>query len=283
MPHPNPEHSSYWQAVTDEVAALSDSPVSIEELPIRSNEVSTAYTMSFEGVGGYPLFAYHIVPKGDGPWPAVFQAPAYGSVASVPHYNRRKRYVVMGASYRGQRLSDSRYSAQYPGLLTDRLPDAAGYRWRDIAADCLRALDVFAAQPQVDGARLAVSGNDVAAITTAFRPRVDVLLLSGMMFRDTPSRLASVDTYPLQEFNDYLRVNPQYEEAVAGTLALFDPLAFAPRIDAETLVTCGKGERDAAQEVVDALPGKASLRVNTGYGYLDHEFEEEWLAEALTA
>ena len=283
MTNPTLEFSSYWQAVTEEVAALSGGPVSIEELPIRSNEVSAAYAVNFEGVGGYPLFAYFTVPRGDGPWPTLFQAPSYGSVVSVPKYNRRKRYVVMGASHRGQRLSDSRYSAQYPGLLTDGLPDAAGYRWREIVADCLRGLDVFAAQPQVDGSSLAAVGGDLAAITAGLRPQVRTLLVSGMMFRDTASRLTGLDGYPLQEFSDYLRVHPEDEQTVARTLSLYDPLAFAGHIEAETLVTCGQGDRASAQELVDALPGRASLRVNTGRGYLDHEFEEEWLATASGA
>ena len=53
---------NYWASVQDEVAALANSPVQVEEIPERSNEVSTAYGIKFEGIGGYPLFAYLSVP-----------------------------------------------------------------------------------------------------------------------------------------------------------------------------------------------------------------------------
>lgn len=235
---------AYWEGVLEEVDALSESAVEIKELPIRSNEVSTAYGVSFEGVGGYPLFAYLTVPIGDGPFPALFQAPPYGSVVAVLAYERRARFAVMALCHRGQRLSDSRYSAAYPGLLTDGLPDPASYRWREIVADCLRALDVLVARREADGGRLAAVGNDLAAVTAALRGQVRFLLLNGqMLFRDTLARLTELHAYPLQEFNDYLRGNTEDRDAVARTLSLFDPIAFAPRIGAEALVTCEPAER----------------------------------------
>ena len=178
------EFDSYWQRVLDEVEALRDSPVEVTELALRSNEVSTAYAVRFSGVGGYPLFAYLCVPGGDGAAPALFEAPRYGSVVAVPDLDRRGRYTVMALCHRGQRLSDDPYSAQYPGLLTDGLPGAGGYRWREIAADCLRAVDVLAARPEADMTRLAAAGNDLAVITAALRPSVHVLLANEqLLFR----------------------------------------------------------------------------------------------------
>ena len=279
MTHKPSEFDSYWQAVEDEVTALSESPVQVEEIPLRSNEVSTAFAVRFSGVEGYPLFAYLSVPKSERPSPALFQAPGYGSVVTVPAYERRGRYTVMALCHRGQRLSDSPYSAAYPGLLTEGLPDAGTYRWREIVADCLRALDVLKARPEADTSRLAVVGNDLAAITAALRPETRVLLLSGLLFRDIPGRLDLLDAYPLQEFADYMRANPSHREGVFHTLALFDPLAFASRIAADTLITCGEGERPHAEPLIEMLGTKASLKVHSGYGYLDHQFEATWLEE----
>ena len=281
MPH---EFEPYWQDVDNEVEALAKGAVEIEDLPIRSNEVSAAFGVTFKGIGEYPLFAYFTIPNGDGPFPALFQAPSYGSVVGVPAYERGSRYAVMALCHRGQRLSDSEYSAAYPGLLTDGLPDPATYRWRDIVADSLRAFDVLAAQPQVDGARIAAVGNDLAAVTAALRRQVGFLLLNGqLLFRNTPARLSELSAYPLQEFNDYLRLHPKDHQAVARTVSLFDPLAFAPRIDAETLVTCQEGERGLMTPLVEALGGKATLSVRSGRGHLDHKFEEDWLAGVLRA
>ena len=64
-------------------------------------------------------------------------------------------------------------------------------------------------------------------------------------------------------------------------MSLFDPLAFAARIDAETLITCQEGERGFTTPLVEALGGKATLSVRSGRGHLDHKFAEDWLAGAL--
>ena len=278
-----PGFDAYWQDVTDEAAALADGPVELEELPLRTNEVSTAYSARFSGVGAYPLFAYLTVPNGEGPFPALMQAPGYGSVVGVPAYERRTRYVVLALCHRGQRLSDSRYAAAYPGLLTDGLPDASTYRWREIVADCLRALDVLKDHPETDVSLLAVAGNDLAAITAALRPEVGYLLINALLFRGTSGRISELIGYPGQEFADYVRSYPEHADQVAETLAMFDPIAFAQRIQAESLISCTEDQRSLVEPLVDALAGKAELRVNTGRGYLDHGYEESWLAERTSA
>ena len=281
MNDPPDTFDTYWRNVTEEVAALRDVSVEVEELPLRTNEVSTAYGVRFSGIGGYPLFAFLTVPRGDGPFPAVMQAPPYGSVVAVPAYERRARYVVLALCHRGQRLSDSLYSAAYPGLLTDGLPDPLTYRWREIVADCLRGLDVLGSRPETDTSRLAVTGNDLAAITAALRPEVRYLLVGSMLFRGASDSLSEMTEYPAREFADYVRCCPDDEEQVGRTLALFDPLAFARMIEAETLLTCGEGEVPLVQPLADRTAGKVELRVNTGKGYLDHGYEERWLKRRM--
>ncbi len=274
---------AYWQAVLDEVSALSDSAVAVESLPIRSNETSIAHGLRFEGVGGYPLFAYFTVPRGEGPFPALFQTPGYGSVVGVPAYERRSRYAVMALCHRGQRLSDSGYSAAYPGLLTDGLPGADTYVYRGVAADCLRAFDVFTARPEVDSSRLAVAGMDLAAITAALRPQTPLMLVTAMTFRAAAERAPLTRGYPMQELNDFARTHPGDAAEAADTLSLFDPLAFAPRIGARALFTCGRDELKYVEPVVEAMPGEAQIELRTGRGFIDHGVEEEWLERMLVA
>jgi cephalosporin-C deacetylase-like acetyl esterase len=274
---------AYWQAVLDEVSALSDSAVAVESLPIRSNETSIAHGLRFEGVGGYPLFAYFTVPRGEGPFPALFQTPGYGSVVGVPAYERRSRYAVMALCHRGQRLSDSGYSAAYPGLLTDGLPGADTYVYRSVAADCLRAFDVFTARPEVDSSRLAVAGMDLAAITAALRPQTPLMLVTAMTFRAAAERAPLTRAYPMQELNDFARTHPGDAGEAADTLSLFDPLAFAPRIGARALFTCGRDELKYVEPVVEAMPGEAQIELRTGRGFIDHGVEEEWLERMLLA
>jgi cephalosporin-C deacetylase len=279
---------AYWKAVNEEVSALSQDGVDLEEIKIRSNESSTVYAARFNGIGGYPLFAYYSLPdalewpKGNAPFPALFEVPGYGSVRGVPAVERRAKYAVMGVCHRGQRLSDGKYKAAYPGLLTEGLPGAGSYRWREIVADCLRAIDVLLARPEVDKGGVGVAGNDLAAIVAAMRPQTNCVLLNGqLLFRGTPGALGSADAYPLQEFNDFRRAYPGQWEQAAETLSLYDPLRFAPGVRAETLVACIKADAGPAGPFAASTKGKCEIRINSGYGYLDHEFQEEWLARRL--
>ena len=277
------QFDSYWQEVSDEVTTLSDSPVKLEEIPLHTNEVSTTYSAKFFGTGSYPLFAYLTVPRGKGPFPALLQVPGYGSVVGVPAYERRARYVILSLCHRGQRLSDTLYSAAYPGLLTEGLPGASTYRWKEIAADCLRGLDVLVNHPEADESRLAVAGNDLAAITAALRPNIDYMLVNTLLFRGISDRISDLSGYPSQEFSDYVRYYPDHADQVADTVAMFDPIAFAKNIEAESLVTCIEGQRSLVEPLSNALSGKTELRINTGRGYLDHGYEDNWLAERTSA
>ncbi|MCZ6636217.1 MAG: acetylxylan esterase, partial [bacterium] len=60
----------YWDRVCAERDAL---PIAAEEaeLPLRSTEFCTAYTVRFTGIGPYRLFGYLSIPRGEGPFPAL--------------------------------------------------------------------------------------------------------------------------------------------------------------------------------------------------------------------
>lgn len=274
------DFDSYWRRVEQEAALLSGSPVQVEELSIRSNEASVAYGLRFDGIGGHPLFAYFCVPKGEGPFVPLFQAPGYGSVVHVPAFERRERYAVMALCHRGQRLSNSIYKAAYPGLLTDGLPGMGSYIWRKIVADCLVAVDVLRRRPEVDSSRLAVSGNDLAALVAGLRPVSTLLLDGALLFRDGALRASRTEAYPLQEINDFRRAFPDQWPEAEQTLSLYDPIWVAPRIKADTLISCPAADEPMCTELASAIGGNAEVRINTGYSYLDHKANEDWLARS---
>ena len=155
-PRPTTERAdfaSYWQDLDRELSGTRRQAAVVEEMPLRSTEGSTGYGVTITGLGGYRVFAWYSVPNGTGPFPAVFQAPGYGSVVHVPAYERRQKYVVLALCHRGQRRSDVPYAATYPGLLTDGVEEPAKYVWRGIVADCLAAVD-FLLAPGVPARRV---------------------------------------------------------------------------------------------------------------------------------
>ena len=270
----------YWDSVVREVASLKDSPVESRHRELNSDDTTVTSELGFSGIGGYPLFAYYSRPRTDGPFVPLLQVPGYGSVVTVPAVERRTRYAVLSVCHRGQRKSDSSYKAAYPGLLTDGLPGADTYVWRGVIADCLRALDVLLAQPDLDHSRVAVAGHDAAALVAALRGDVASLLITGLMFASLSSRAPESDAYPLQEINDFKRTYPSDWEEAASTLGLFDPSPMAGSIRADTMIACSASELPAASAISKAIPGASTIYRNTGYGFVDHKAQEDWLSDS---
>ena len=274
--------NSYWQE-TIAAAKATGSTMSpdIKPLPIRDNELSTAYSVEFEGYDGYPLFAYLHVPRSEGPHVPLFQAPGYGSVVAVPAFERRAAYVVVALCHRGQRLSNSKFQAAYPGLLTHGLGDSDGYIWRDIVADCVTAVQGLLLHPAVDASKLAIAGGDLAWLTAAFTPETRTLQAGGLTFADLDNRLATNPDYPLKELNDFRRTYPSDWETARETLTNFDAMNLAGQITAsDILIASSASEQAYFEQLASALSGNASVRVNTGKGHVDHVAIEQWLAKA---
>ena len=211
----------------------------------------------------------------------LFQAPGYGSVVGVPLYERRAAYVVMALCHRGQRLANSGYHAAYPGLLTDGLPGEDTYVWGDIVSDCITAIHILLQQPNIDASRLSISGGDLALITAALTDGVYALQSGGLMFADIDNRTAGNPDYPIAEFNDFKRSNPDDWDEARATLANYDPMALASGIDAgKVMLSAGASEKGYYDGLASALSGETTVRVNLGKGHLDHIAQEDWLANA---
>src|SRR5688500_4012993 len=93
----------YWRAALADMAALH-AAVEVDPLPLRSTDFADCYGVKLTSVGPYRLFAYYSVPRGDGPFPVIYHAPAYASVVQVPPYEERRRHIVLSLCARGQRL-----------------------------------------------------------------------------------------------------------------------------------------------------------------------------------
>jgi cephalosporin-C deacetylase len=268
------DFSSYWSAVDAELASIPARPV-LDLVPARTTDESTSYTVRLTSTGPYRIFGHLSIPAGDGPFPALLQTPRYGSVNHVPHRNDRSRYVVFGLMHRGQRLADEGFSAAYPGLLTMGIDDPASYIYRGIAADCLRAAEFMMGLSEVDPARVAVSGDDLAVLTAARRPGFTAVRVSELLFyRALEARLRS-SAYPLEELNDHLRGGSS-PEAVGRTLSYFDPVRHAPAVTGRTLVAVDDPAWSAP--LIEAFPAAGVYQLTHRDG-TDNDFLDAWLAE----
>lgn len=228
------DFESYWNAIDEELASVPARAV-LEQVPARTTEEATFYDVRLSSIGPYRISGFLSIPAGQGPFPAVLQAPQFGSVNQVPHPFDRSRYVVFAAIHRGQRLADDGFEAQYPGLLAHGIEDPDTYIYRGIAADCLRAAEFLFGLAEVDPTRVAVTGNDLALLTAARRPGFSTVRAGDfVLYRAMEARLRS-SQYPLEELNDELRAGTDAQRMVR-TLSYFDLTRHAPAITAKTLL-----------------------------------------------
>lgn len=275
----------YWQETLDELARCPARP-EIDVLPLRSTPFATLYGVRLTSVGPYRLFGYLSIPTGAGPFPAIYYAPKYQSVLEIIPQGtanlQRSRYITFSLAARGQRNADTPYAAMFPGLLTERIDDAASYVFRGIVADSVRGLQYLLTRRELDPARMVVVGNDLALITAALTGGVTHVVTTPALFYDTAALATKTHAYPLEEINDYLRTFPARAGAVRETLAHYDLRGFAPRVTATTLVMAGAPgallDRGALTPLATALRGRVTVYESEQSSYKDGLYAEQWMA-----
>ncbi|HAL49398.1 MAG: acetylxylan esterase [SAR202 cluster bacterium] len=280
-----PDFDQYWAAVADDLRELPERP-EIDPLPVRSTDFADAYSVRLTSVGPYRLFGYLSIPKGDGPFPAIYWAPKYASVLEpVPQGTAneiRRQYVTFACSGRGQRNADQPFAAMFPGLLTEGIESPDSYIFRGIAADAVRGLEYVASRPEVDRSRVVAMGNDIALIAAAQGAGATHVVSTPALFVDTIDRASQTSAYPLEEINDYLRHNPFSREDARRSLSYFDLRWHAPRFTGKSLLMAdapdGVLDAGAVNAVAAASPGDSTVHESESSSYLDGMVIERWVA-----
>jgi cephalosporin-C deacetylase-like acetyl esterase len=276
----------FWDAIDEELARYPAAP-ELEAVPLRSTAFSTTHEVRLTSIGPYRIFGWYSVPHGDGPFPGLLHLPAYGSVVTPAPYDDRERYAVFSLAYRGQRRADSPFAAAYPGLLTYGIADPTTYVYRGIAADALRAAEFVLSRPEVDAIRVGVTGNDLAVVVAARRPGFATLQINDWLFYRLMEARRRTSAYPWEEVNDYLRANPDSQPLLAATLALFDPIHHAPRVECPAVVKLGAAGGLTGEEwltpVMQSFGGPVTRYPLTNEGGTDRDWLDNWLARHLGA
>lgn len=275
----------YWQQTLRDLAR-HPARAELEALPLRSTSFATLYGVRLTSLGPYRLFGYLSIPRGAGPFPAIYYPPKYQSVLEIIPQGtanlQRSRYVTWAVAGRGQRNSDTPYAAMFPGLLTDGIDDAASYVFRGIVADSVRGLEFLLTRPEVDAARVVVAGNDLALVTAGLTRAATHVVAAPTLFYRTAELAPTTQAYPLEEINDYLRLNPTRAEAVRRTLAYYDLREFAADVTATTLLMAGAPgtplDGAALKPLAAALAGPVTVYESQQSLYKDGLHLERWMA-----
>lgn len=278
----------YWDAVVAELGATPAEP-EIETIPLRETDFATLCGVRITSVGPYRLFGYLSVPKGEGPFPAIYWPPKYASVLEIIPQGTanavRGEFVTFSLAGRGQRNSDKPFAAMFPGLLTEGVSSSDSYVFRGIVADAMRGLEFVNSLDVVDDSRVVMIGNDVAMQTLALKPEATHLVCAPALFYDPLELASSTNGYPLEEYNDYLRTYPSERDAVVKTLSYFDLRAFAGGVSATTLINAGPEGSilgpDALGPLSDAIDGEVTVYASERSSYKDGLYLERWIADKM--
>ena len=276
-------------------AALSETPaeVHLQLDTFYSQPDWDIYQMQYRSVGGYWLFAWLSVPKGEGTFPAVVRMPDYASVHDIVYTSLRDRAVVLNPTYRGQRNSDHTFKAEYPGLLTDGIEDSNSYVMRRVFADALRGYDALFEQKVCNIGQTAVIGaglgGSLALAVGAQRGFVDAVAVNTPMALGNPVSITSGLAYPLGELDDYLRMIPSDRDAVLESTSVLDPLNTASQVVAPVLLSVGINDTGLCPisfgEELASLIQHCDLRVyhgaSEGGGHEHAQVQLSWLSDQL--
>ncbi len=282
------DFQEFWNEVAGELSGIPLA-TEVEPIPIRTTDFASMYGVRITSVGPYRLFGYLSIPRGQGPFPAIYYVPKNGSVHEmIPQGTSnfiRERFVTFSIACRGMRNSDKPYAAMYPGQLTDGLESVENYVYRGIAADGIRGLDFLVSRPEVDKTKIVAWGNDNALLTAALHDSVTHVVSTPSYLFDT-LKLASITTsYPLEEFNDYLRLHPARAGDVAEILGYFNLRWHAPAIKAETLLLADHESEiyspRALADLVGGITGEVTVHESERSSFKDGLFTEKWVTEKM--
>lgn len=282
------DFGQFWYSLGKE---LNEIPIGAETeiLAIRSTDFAELYGVHLSSIGPYTIYGYLSVPKGDGPFPVIYYVPKNASVLEIiptgTSNQIRSRYITFSLACRGMRTADSPYSAMYPGQLTDGIESMSTYVYRGIAADILRGLDFLVTCSKVDKSSIVAWGNDNALIAGALHGAVTHIVSTPSFLYDSINQGLKTSTYPLEEFNDYLRLYPEKRKNLSKILAYYDLKFHAPAITADSLIMADYGgglhDEKSLSDLIENMNGPVTVHTSERSGYKDGMFMQQWLTEKV--
>ena len=145
--------------------------------------------------------------------PAIMFLPGYQMDPPIPKEWARKGYFALSVAPRGKLRSIGQFNPGYPNLLTHNIVDRHTYAYRGFYVDTWRGIDFLLSRPEVDPARIGVTGSSqgggLTITTAAMRPEVRAAAAGAPYLCGYMDAIELTHTYPYEEINDYLRAHPE--------------------------------------------------------------------------
>jgi cephalosporin-C deacetylase len=243
------DFQSFWRSTIAEArAAGGEVEVQPAATTLRAVEV---FDVTFPGFGGHPIKGWLMLPKQrSGRLPLIVQYIGYGGGRGLPHEDLH--WAASGFAHfkmdtRGQgsvwSVGDTAdpvgAGVSFPGFMTRGVLDKAGYYYRRVFTDAVRAVDVMLTLDMIDPDRIAICGGSqgggIALAVAGIDPRVSAVMPDVPFLCDFPRALQMAAQNPYLEVVRYLAQHRGQKAQVMETLAYFDGVNFARNAEAKAL------------------------------------------------
>ncbi len=246
-----PDFTAFW---TQTLADARRHPLDARFAPLNTGlKLVEAFDVTFSGFGGQPVKGWLMLPRARaGKLPLVVEYIGYGGGRGFVHdwllwASAGYAHLVMdtrgqGSSWRVGDTPDVETgggNAQIPGFMTRGILDPAGYYYRRLFTDAVRAIEAGAAHEAVDRSRVAVTGGSqgggMSLAAAGLVPEVAVAMPDVPFLCHFRRATEITDSDPYGEIVRYCRSHRDKIESVFRTLAYFDGMSFAARAKARAL------------------------------------------------
>ncbi|MFD9889872.1 acetylxylan esterase [Amycolatopsis sp. NPDC059027] len=240
------DFDEFWAETLRQAEAVDPAPELIHR-PDLSTERVTVGELSYTSFGGVRVTSWYAAPAEPAPpggYPVVLHIPGYISEPAIMKSWAARGYVAIDLAPRGKLRANAVVNPGFPGLLVDNITDRFSYTYRGFYVDVVRALDVVADLPDVDGGRIGVwgssQGGGLGIISAALRPGLVRCVAAGAPYLcGIMAATRLTHSYPYEEITEYLRVRPDDEALITETVSYYDGLNFAGAVRAPILVYLG--------------------------------------------
>ena len=278
----------FWQRTLAEARNLP-LDASFEPVDLGLKTVET-FDLTFNGYDGQPIKGWLLLPRHRQiPLPCVVEYIGYGGGRGFPTdwlvwSSAGFAHLVMdtrgqGSTWRQGDTPDREAldaNPHYPGYMTQGILDPHTYYYRRVFVDGVRAVDAARSHPEIDAARIAVTGGSqgggISLAVSGLEPHVSVLMCDVPFLCHYRRATEITDSAPYSEIVRYCKAHRDKIDTVFTTLPYFDGINFAVRAKARALFSVALMDEICPPSTVFAaynhFAGQKEIRV---YPYNNHE------------
>ena len=176
--------------------------------PLRTSEDVEVFQVFYTSLDHVRIAAWYCRPaRRTERTPAIMFLPGYQMDPPIPKEWARKGYARCRSRRAASCAAIGQFNPGYPNLLTHNIVDRHTYAYRGFYVDTWRGVDFLLSRPEVDPARLGVTGSSqgggLTITTAAMRPEVRAAAAGAPYLCGFMDAIELTHTYPYEEINDY--------------------------------------------------------------------------------